>query len=283
MLEVLRRVARHRSGLAGAVLVLAFAAVGLLAPWLAPHDPLRGDLSRTREDPSREHWLGTDELGRDVLSRIIWGARLTLRVGVIAVAIGLLVGVPLGLVSGYVGGTVDLLAQRLIDVLLAFPGVLLAIMIVAIMGTGLQNVMIAVGIVSIPTYTRLVRGQVLALKPLPFLEAARALGQSQLLILTLHVLPNTLSPIIVQSTLQFATSILWAAGLSFLGLGAQAPAPEWGALVATGKTYLRSAPHLVIFPGIVISLTVMALSLFGDALRDALDPRERLEAGARET
>jgi ABC-type dipeptide/oligopeptide/nickel transport system permease subunit len=261
------------------VLVLLFVAVGLLAPWLSPHDPLRGDLARAREDPSREHWLGTDELGRDVLSRIIWGARLTLRVGFIAVAIGLLVGVPLGLVSGYVGGTFDLLAQRLVDVLLAFPGVLLAIMIVAIMGTGLENVMIAVGVVSIPTYTRLVRGQVLALKPLAFLEAARALGQSQLLILLLHVLPNTLSPIIVQSTLQFATSILWAAGLSFRGLGAQAPAPEWGALVATGKTYLRSAPHLVIFPGIVISLTVMALSLFGDALRDALDPRERIAEG----
>lgn len=279
MLNVLRRVARHRSGVAGGALVLVFVAVGLLAPWLAPHDPLRGDLSRTREDPSRENWLGTDELGRDVLSRIIWGARLTLRVGLIAVAIGLLVGVPLGLISGYIGGTFDLLAQRLVDVLLAFPGVLLAIMIVAIMGTGLENVMIAVGVVSIPTYTRLVRGQVLALKPLPFLEAARALGQSQLLILVLHVLPNTLSPIIVQSTLQFATSILWAAGLSFLGLGAQAPAPEWGALVATGKTYLRSAPHLVIFPGIVISLTVMALSLFGDALRDALDPRERIQEG----
>jgi ABC-type dipeptide/oligopeptide/nickel transport system permease subunit len=279
VLVVLRRIARHRSGLAGGVLVLLFVATGLLAPWLAPHDPLRGDLSRTREDPSREHWLGTDELGRDVLSRILWGARLTLRVGLIAVIIGLLVGVPLGLVSGYVGGTFDLLAQRLVDVLLAFPGVLLAIMIVAIMGTGLENVMIAVGVVSIPTYTRLVRGQVLALKPLPFLEAARAIGQSQFLILLFHVLPNTLSPIIVQSTLQFATSILWAAGLSFLGLGAQAPAPEWGALVATGKTYLRSAPHLVIFPGIVISLTVMALSLFGDALRDALDPREQLRAG----
>lgn len=279
MLDVLRRVARHRSGAAGAVLVLLFVLVGLLAPWLAPHDPLRGDLSRTREDPSPEHWLGTDELGRDVLSRIIWGARLTLRVGLIAVAIGLVFGVPLGLVSGYVGGTFDLLAQRLVDLLLAFPGVLLAIMIVAIMGTGLENVMIAVGVVSIPTYTRLVRGQVLALSTLPFLEAARALGQSQSLILLRHVLPNTLSPIIVQSTLQFATSILWAAGLSFLGLGAQAPAPEWGALIATGKTYLRSAPHLVIFPGLVISLTVMALSLFGDALRDALDPRERLQEG----
>jgi ABC-type dipeptide/oligopeptide/nickel transport system permease subunit len=277
--DVARRIARHRSGLAGGVLVLVFVAVGLLAPWLAPHDPLTGDLGRTREDPSGEHWLGTDELGRDVLSRIIWGARLTLRVGLIAVTIGLLVGAPLGLVSGYVGGTFDLLAQRLVDVLLAFPGVLLAIMIVAIMGTGLENVMIAVGVVSIPTYTRLVRGQVLALKPLPFLEAARAIGQSQPRILAFHVLPNTLSPIIVQSTLQFATSILWAAGLSFLGLGAQAPAPEWGALVATGKTYLRSAPHLVIFPGVVISLTVMGLSLFGDALRDALDPRDQLREG----
>jgi ABC-type dipeptide/oligopeptide/nickel transport system permease subunit len=279
VLGVIRRIARHRSGLAGGVLVLVFVVAALLAPWLAPHDPLRGDLTRAREDPSREHWLGTDELGRDVLSRILWGARLTLRVGLIAVAIGVVIGVPLGLVSGYVGGTFDLLAQRLVDVLLAFPGVLLAIMIVAIMGTGLENVMVAVGVVSIPTYTRLVRGQVLALKQLAFVEAARALGQRQLLILGLHVLPNTLSPIIVQSTLQFATSILWAAGLSFLGLGAQAPAPEWGALVATGKTYLRSAPHLVIFPGIVISLTVMALSLFGDALRDALDPREQIREG----
>ena len=241
-----RRVARHRSGLVGGVLVLVFVLVGAAgAVARAARPACSGDLSRTREDPSREHWLGTDELGRDVLSRIIWGARLTLRVGLIAVAIGLA-----GRRAARAGlrlrrGTFDLLAQRLVDVLLAFPGVLLAIMIVAIMGTGLENVMIAVGVVSIPTYTRLVRGQVLALRSLPFVEAARALGQSHLLILALHVLPNTLSPIIVQSTLQFATSILWAAGLSFLGLGAQAPAPEWGALVATGKTYLRSAPHLV--------------------------------------
>jgi peptide/nickel transport system permease protein len=280
MLDVLRRVAAHRSGLAGGLLVLLFVATGLLAPWLAPHDPLKGDLGRTREGPSEEHWLGTDELGRDILSRIVWGARLTLRVGLIAVIIGAAVGVPLGLVSGYFGGLVDLLVQRLVDLLLAFPGVLLAIMIVAIVGTGLENVMVAVGVVSIPAYARLVRGQVLVIKALPFVEAARALGQGQARILARHVLPNTLSPIIVQSTLQFATTILWAAGLSFLGLGAQAPAPEWGALVATGKTYLRSAPHLVIFPGLVISLTVMALSLFGDALRDALDPRERIREAA---
>jgi ABC-type dipeptide/oligopeptide/nickel transport system permease subunit len=274
---VLQRIARHRTGLFGAVLVLLFVAAAVGAPWLAPADPLAGNLSRISEPPSRAHWLGTDELGRDVLSRILWGARLTLRIGLIAVAIGILVGVPLGLVSGYFGGTFDLLAQRLVDVLLAFPGVLLAIMIVAIMGTSLENVMIAVGIVSIPTYTRLVRGQVLALRETPFVEAARALGQSHSRILLRHVLPNTTSPIVVQSTLQFATSILWAAGLSFLGLGAQAPTPEWGALVATGKVYLRTAPHLVLFPGLAISLVVMALSLFGDALRDALDPRERLQ------
>jgi len=275
MLDVLRRIARHRSGSAGAVLVLLFVLVGLLAPWLAPHDPLRGDLSRAREDPSREHRLGTDELGRDVLSRIIWGARLTLRVGLIAVAIGLLVGVPLGLVSGYVGGTFDLLAQRLVDVLLAFPGVLLAIMIVAIMGTGLENVMIAVGIVSIPTYTRLVRGQVLALKALPFLEAARALGQSQLLILARHVLPNTMSYVIVAATLSIPGYILGEVILSFLGVGVQEPSASWGNMLNQARSIraLTSFPWLLFVPGTAIFITVMAFNFLGDGLRDALDPR----------
>lgn len=258
----------------GGLIVLLFVLAGILAPWLSPHDPLEGSLPQARKGPSAEHVLGTDELGRDELARILYGSRITLRVGLIAVGIGLAVGVPLGLLSGYFGGAFDLAVQRLIDVLMAFPGVLLAILIVSITGVGLDKVMIAVGVVSIPTYTRLARASALSLKQQTFVEAATALGQSHTGILWRHVLPNALSPIIVQSTLQFATSILWAAGLGFLGLGAQAPTPEWGAMLAAGKTYMRSAPHLVVVPSIAISLVVFGLNLLGDALRDALDPRQ---------
>jgi ABC-type dipeptide/oligopeptide/nickel transport system permease subunit len=225
--------------------------------------------------PSQDALFGRDELGRDILSRVIHGARISLTIGLIAVTIGALLGTPVGAVSGYYGGKVDLLIQRLIDIMMAFPGILLAIVIVSIMGVGLKNVMLAVGIVSVPTYVRLVRGSVLAIKEQDFVSAAKALGSGDLRIIFRHILPNCLGPLIVQSTLQIATSILWAAGLGFLGLGAQAPTPEWGTMLSRGRLYIWNAYHLTLFPGLAIFLSVLGFNLLGDGLRDALDPRLR--------
>lgn len=235
---------------------------------------VRSDLHLFGVDgPVRFHVLGTDEQGRDVLSRLIYGAWISLFIGSIAVIIGIGVGVPVGAVSGYYGGRLDLVVQRLIDILLAFPGILLAIVLVATLGTGLTNVMIAVGIASIPIYARLVRGSVLALRDREFVDAARALGRRDLGTLFRHVLPNALAPVIVQSSLQMAVAILFAAGLGFLGLGARPPQPEWGLMLARGREYLATAPHVATFPGLAIMLVVLGFNLVGDALRDALDPR----------
>lgn len=223
--------------------------------------------------PVRIHLLGTDEQGRDVLSRLIHGAWISLFIGLISVGIGLLVGIPLGAISGFLGGTVDIVVQRLVDILLAFPGILLAIVLVAMLGTGLTNVMIAVGIASIPIYARLIRGSVLAVRNQEYVEAALALGKSRLKTLFQHVLPNAMAPIIVQSSLQMAVAILFAAGLGFLGLGARPPQPEWGLMLARGREYLAVAPHVATFPGLAIVLVVLGFNLVGDALRDALDPK----------
>jgi len=271
-----RQFRRNRAGLIGGIIILAFLGAGLFAPLLAPEDPYDSYLERTLERPSRESWLGRDELGRDMLSRLIYGARLSLLIGVIAVAIGVILGVPVGALSGYYGGIPDLLVQRAIDVMMAFPGILLAIVLVAILGVGLPQVMVAVGIVSIPTYTRLVRGQVLSLRTQEFIEAARALGASTSRIIARHILPNTMTVVIVQSTLQVAAAILTAAGLGFLGLGAQPPQAEWGAMLSSARQYLRLAPHTVVAPGLAIMITVLGFNLLGDAIRDALDPRMRL-------
>ncbi|OFX30021.1 MAG: diguanylate cyclase [Armatimonadetes bacterium RBG_16_67_12] len=267
---------RSRAGLIGLAILVLFLLCGLLAPALAPEDPYEIRLESTLEKPTAANWLGRDELGRDVLSRIIHGARLSLVIGVIAVAIGVGFGVPIGAISGYLGGWLDLLVQRLIDIMMAFPGILLAIVLVAILGVGLTQVMVAVGIVSIPTYARLVRGQVLALRGLEFVDAARALGATTGRIIARHVLPNTLAVIIVQSTLQIASAILSAAALGFLGLGAQPPSAEWGSMLSNARQYIRLAPHSVMFPGIAIMLTVLGFNLVGDAIRDALDPRMRI-------
>jgi ABC-type dipeptide/oligopeptide/nickel transport system permease subunit len=273
---VWRQLVRNRAGLAGGIILLAFLVTGLLAPLLAPEDPYEPALERSLEPPGRSALLGRDELGRDVLSRLIYGARLSLLIGVIAVAIGVSAGVPLGALSGYFGGWTDLIVQRVVDVMLAFPGILLAIILVAILGVGLVQVMVAVGIVSVPTHARLVRGQVLSLRAQDFVEAARALGATPGRILARHVLPNTLAVIIVQATLQIAGAILSAAALGFLGLGAQPPAAEWGAMLSSARQYLRLAPHTVVFPGLAIMVTVLGFNLLGDAIRDALDPRLRL-------
>ncbi|GAA5338086.1 ABC transporter permease [Thermus scotoductus] len=227
------------------------------------------------EGPVRFYLLGTDEQGRDLFSRILYGIPISLTIGLVAVGIGLLLGVPLGALSAYLGGRVDLLVQRLVDVMLAFPGILLAIVLVAILGPGLGNAMIAVGIAAVPIYARLIRGVVLSLKALDYVEAARALGASDTRILLRHILPNALGPILIQSSLQMAIAILFAAGLGFLGLGARPPEPEWGLMLARGREYLAVAPHVATFPGLAIVGLVLAFNLLGDALRDALDPRSR--------
>ena len=225
------------------------------------------------DGPVRFYMMGTDEQGRDLLSRLIHGAWISLFIGLIAISIGAGIGVPVGAVSGYFAGTTDLLIQRLIDIMLAFPGILLAIVLVATFGTGLRNVMIAVGIAAIPIYARLVRGSVLSVRNREYVEAARALGLRSLPTLIRHVLPNVMAPIIVQSSLQMAVAILFAAGLGFLGLGARPPQPEWGLMLARGREYLAVAPHVATFPGLAIVLVVLGFNLVGDALRDALDPR----------
>ncbi len=273
---VWRRLRRSRSAMLGLGILAVFAACGVLAPWIAPYDPYASDLENSLKPPNSRHWLGTDELGRDLLSRILYGARLSMVIGTIAVAIGVTLGVPLGLLSGYLGGWFDLVVQRAIDVLLAFPSTVLAILLVTILGVGLVNVMIAVGIVSVPTYTRLVRGQVLSLKEQEFVHAARALGAGSLRIVFRHILPNTLAVLIVQTTLQVASAILSAAALGFLGLGVQQPTAEWGAMLSTARQYIQLAPHTLVFPGLAIVLTVLGFNLFGDGLRDALDPRLRV-------
>ncbi len=267
-----QRLRRNPWALVGLGIVAIFVLVGLLAPWIAPYDPLRPDFAKALQGPSKESPLGRDELGRDILSRIIYGARISLWIGIIAVGIGVLLGVPVGAISGYYG-RLDIFIQRVIDVMLAFPGLLLAIVLISILGVGLANVMVAIGVASIPTYARLVRGSVLSIKEMDYILAAKALGFGDLRIIFRHILPNCLAPIIVQSTLQIATAILFAAGLGFLGLGAKPPIPEWGVMLSTGRDYLRIAPHVATFPGLAIMLAVLGFNLLGDGLRDALDPR----------
>ncbi|MFO7772664.1 MAG: ABC transporter permease [Dehalococcoidia bacterium] len=267
------RLRQNKLAVVGLAIICLVLISAIAAPLIAPHHPTAHDLASRLAEPSSDYPLGRDELGRCVLSRIIYGARISLLIGLIVIGIGLAVGVPLGLVSAYYGGKVDFLVQRVVDTMLAFPGILLALMLVAILGVGLQNVMIAVGITTIPIYARLVRGSALSIKEEQFVEAARAVGGSDARIMFRHVLPNCLAPLIVQSTLHMATAILWAAGLGFLGLGVQPPRAEWGTMLNGGRPYMRVAPHVAIFPGVAIFITVLGFNLLGDGLRDALDPR----------
>jgi len=270
---VLARLGRRASARVGLGLLAVFVAGAFLGPVVAPLDPLEQDLSRRLQPPTLEHWLGTDEFGRDVASRLLHGTRLSLFVGLVAVGIGLAAGGTLGLVTGYFGGWVDLLGMRLMDVLLAFPSILLAVVVVAVLGPSLGNAMIAVGIVGVPVYARIVRSQVLSIRAMQFVEAQRAIGSSDVRILARTVLPHCTAPVLVQASLGLATSILDAAGLSFLGLGAQPPVPEWGAMLSHGREYVIQAPWILAAPGAAILLTVLGFNLVGDALRDALDPR----------
>jgi peptide/nickel transport system permease protein len=250
--------------------------VALLAPFISPHDPIAVNADNAYLPPlSPSHLLGTDELGRDLFSRMLWGARVSLPVAFVAVAVGLIAGGLIGLVSGYAGGIIDLLLMRFIDALLAFPALILAIAIVAALGPGLRNAMIAIGIVAVPGYARLVRALVLQLKQMEFIVATRSLGASPLRLIVRHLIPNLLNPIIVQISLSAGFAILAEATLSFLGLGAQVPTPDWGQMINSGATFLENDPWLAIVPGAAISVTVYSFNLLGDSLRDALDPRLR--------
>ena len=259
----------------GMAVVGVFAVLAAGAPLLNLPDPITQDLNGRLLSPSRLHWLGTDDLGRDLLSRIIYGGRTSLTVGIVSVSIALAIGTLLGLVGGYYSGWAESVTMRLMDVMLAFPATLLAIFIVGIRGPGLNNAMLAIGVINIPIFARIVRGSVLRARQEDYVEAARALGASQVRIIGRHILPNTLAPVIVQTTLGVGSAVLEAAGLSFLGLGAQAPTPEWGAMLTNTREYLRDAPWAATFPGIAILLTVVGCNLLGDGLRDALDPRLR--------
>jgi peptide/nickel transport system permease protein len=266
------RFLKHRLAVAGLGLILALILLALSARQVAPHDPLRQDLPHALAGPSIEFPLGTDEFGRCILSRILFGARLSLLVGVIATAIGATAGILSGLAAGYFP-RLDAPVMRTMDVLLAFPSILLAIAIVAALGPSLVNVMIAVGVRSIPSFARLARSMVLSLKELDFVQGAAALGASHARVLFRHILPNSVSPLLVFSSMQVATAILLAAILSFLGLGVQPPTPEWGKMVSDGRAYLLEAPHVSLFPGLAIFIAVMGFNCLGDGLRDALDPR----------
>lgn len=270
---MLRRFLRQPRAVAGAMMVLLFVLIALAAPLLTSYDPEVPNMDLMLEPPSLAHPFGMDEFGRDVLTRILHGTRISLQVGLVATAIATTGGILLGVVSGYFGGWLDGLIMRLMDVMLAFPGILLALAIVSILGQGLFNVMIAVGIFAIPTFARVVRSSVLQVRSQDYVEAAKALGGHHLRIIWKHVLPNCMAPVIVVATMRMATAIVTAAGLSFLGLGAQPPTPEWGAMLANGREYLRSAPHVATFPGLAIMTLVLAFNLMGDGLRDALDPR----------
>lgn len=268
-----RRFMRNRSAVAGGAIALVFFAIAMLAPWLRPYDPLAQDLAQRLTPPSGAHWLGTDDLGRDLLSRLLCGAGFSLQVGALSVAIALGLGVPLGLVAGYAGEWLDEGLMRLMDMLMAFPGILLAILIVAVLGPSLTNAMLAIGLVNVPQFARLVRAAALGIKGQEYVEAARAAGASHASVLWRHVLPNCLTPILVQATLGIATAILETAGLSFLGLGAQPPQPEWGTMLNQARAFIRSAPWTVAFPGVAIMAVVLGFNLLGDGLRDLLDPK----------
>lgn len=269
-----RKFKRQRLAWVAGCFVLALVAVAALAPWLVPYDPETFfDYDALNAPPSWTHWFGVDALGRDIFSRIVAGTRLSLAAGLSSVLIGAVVGTALGLIAGYYSGWRDRVVMRVCDVLFAFPGILLAIAIVAVLGNGLFNVILAVAIFSVPAFARLVRGNVLALKAQPYIEAERAIGADDATIIGRHLLPGTLSAIIVFLTLRIGTSIITAASLSFLGLGAQPPTPEWGAMLNEARADMVTAPHIAIFPSLAIFFTVLAFNLLGDGLRDALDPK----------
>lgn len=265
---------RNRGAVAGGLIVAFFVALAVLAPLIAPYDPLKTSFLAVRKAPSALYWLGTDELGRDLLSRLLYGARASLMAGVVSVGIAVVLGVPLGLVAGYFGGLVDGAISRLTEAMLAIPFLILAIALAAFLGPSLTNAMIAIGLSAMPIFARLTRGQVLTVKAEDYVEGARAIGLPHVWIILRYILPNALPPILVQATLTIASAIIAEASLSFLGLGQQPPNPSWGSMLNTAKNFMTQAPWMSLWPGAAIFLVVLGFNLFGDGLRDALDPRE---------
>jgi len=273
--EFWRRFRRKRVALASGWVILAIVLASALAPWIAPYGPAAPDYDNVLAGPSWQHLCGTDTFGRDIFSRILWGGRISLTVGFVSVALGGAAGVALGLVSGFFGGLIDALIMRLMDVLLAFPGILLAIGVVALLGPGIDNVIYAIAVFSVPVFARLVRGSTLALRQTLYVQAARSIGVRAPALILRHILPGALPSVIVYSSLRVGTSILTAAALSFIGLGAPPPSPEWGTMLAEGRSYLGVADQITLFPGLAIFVTVLAFNLLGDGLRDALDQKLR--------
>ncbi len=271
--EFWRRLRRQRLAMAAGAVIALLVLSAVFAPWVAPFDPAAPDYDSLLDGPGAAHWLGTDAFGRDILSRIIWGGRVSLSVGVLSVALGGVAGVMVGLVSGFFGGWVDAVLMRLMDVLLAFPGIILAIGVVALLGPGIDNVIYSIAVFSLPVFARLVRGSTLALKQTLYVQAARSIGVGRAALMLRHILPGAMPGVIVYASLRLGTSILTAASLSFIGLGARPPSSEWGAMLADGRSYLGVADHLTLFPGLAIFVTVLAFNLLGDGLRDALDQK----------
>jgi ABC-type dipeptide/oligopeptide/nickel transport system permease subunit len=268
----LQRFSRNRGAMGGVVILCLFAVIALAAPLATTYDPEQTQLDQKLLEPSAAHLLGTDHLGRDILARLAYGARYSLLIGFAAVSVGLIIGVPVGTLCGFYGGWLDLVAQRVIDVFLSLPGFLLALSLIAVLGVGINNVILAVGLGVVPAFVRLTRATTLSIRSRAYVDAARAAGASGAVIIVRHILPNATAPIVIQATLGIGATILTAAGLGFLGLGVQQPTPEWGAMLGEGRSYIFSNPNLATFPGIAIFLTVLCFNLAGDGLRDALDP-----------
>jgi peptide/nickel transport system permease protein len=273
--EVWRRLKKNKMAMLGLAIVVFLVLLAVFADFLFDYEQvvIKQNTAIRLQGPSAEHWFGTDEFGRDILARLVHGGRISLVVGVIAVAIALVLGGTLGAISGFFGGKVDMLISRAMDILLAVPSLLLSITIVSALGPSIINLMIAIAVSSVPGYARIVRSSVMTVRDNEFVEAAKAIGANDAQIIASHILPNCLAPIIVQVSLKVASAILSTSGLSFLGLGVKAPTPEWGSMLSGGRAYLRNAPHLTVFPGLCIMLTILSMNLLGDGLRDALDPK----------
>jgi peptide/nickel transport system permease protein len=271
--KTFKRFLRRKASVLGGIIIIVFILVAIFGPFLVSRDPLAIDLQNTYQSPSGENWLGTDNLGRDTFTRLVYGARITLFISFTSVFIGTLLGLILGVVAGYYGGLIDSILMRVTDILLAFPGLLLAIAIVAILGSGVWNTMIAIAFYSIPYIARIVRGVVISIKELEYIQACEVIGCSDARTIIHHIIPNSMSQVIVNTTLNLGTAILTSSALSFLGLGVQPPHPEWGAMLSTAREVMRSTPVAALVPGFAITMVVLSFSLLGDGLRDALDPK----------
>lgn len=270
---VCKRLAKNKSAVIGIVIILILLLLSILAPFISPYDYMKIDLISKFEGPSVSHWLGTDEMGRDMLTRILYGGRYSLSLGIITILFALVIGSFLGALAGFFGGKVDMVIMRFMDILQSIPEILLCIALSAALGKGFLMTVLALGITRVPGFCRLLRAQFMAIGEAEYVEAARSMSVSKSRIIIHHIFPNAWSPLIVQATMQVSTTILVASSLSFIGLGIQPPTPEWGAMLAAGRDYIRDYPHMIIVPGVVIMITVLALNMFGDALRDALDPK----------